>query len=105
MVGQERIAVMAKSALGGDGGDGGDVSTLRGKLSVRYRSVNEETPGDSFHGASETSQPFPPSPPGDAFDLQEERLAIQREATYATCQTIPQAQMVTGLIRASRWPR
>jgi hypothetical protein len=35
----------------------------------------------------------------------EERLAIQNEAQLAVRQTIPQAQMVVGLIRIARWQR
>jgi hypothetical protein len=33
----------------------------------------------------------------------EERLAIQNEAQLAVRQTIPQAQMVAGLLRTARW--
>jgi hypothetical protein len=60
---------------------------------------------DSSHGGAETSPPLPPSPPENAFDLQEERLAIQREADLAVPQRIPNAVMIAGLIRAARWPR
>lgn len=90
----------------GDTGDTGDtVPTLREKLSVRYRSINEEASGDSFHRAAETVSPKSPVSPSDAFDLQEERLAIQREAELAVSQRIPNAVMVSGLIRAATWSR
>jgi hypothetical protein len=51
----------------------------------------------------------PDTPDGPSSDEDEtdpdERDALMNEATYAVRQSIPQAQMVAGLIRAARWMR
>ena len=43
---------------------------------------------------------------GDKEEIEAgERDAITREAELAVRQTIPQAQMVAGLLKVARWPR
>lgn len=86
---------------GGLSGLSGSFPTLREKLSVRYRSNVRCNSGDSIQGGAETDPLMSLNPPDDAFDLQEERLAIQSEADLAVPQSIPNAVMIAGLMRVA----
>jgi hypothetical protein len=74
----------------------GQFPTLRGKKQLQTIPLQHAKPGG-------TAGNDPANPANPATDLEaEERQAIQNEAELATRQTIPQAQMLAGLLRAAR---
>jgi hypothetical protein len=92
---KRKLRMTTNRDLGGHGGHGGHATVQRGKLSVRYRI------SDSSRVAPETRARHTPCPPDDIEA--DERDAIAREADLATRQSAPQAAMIAGLLKASRW--